>query len=419
MNAKERILLLLLAAINFTHILDFMIMMPLGNYLMPYFHISPQQFTFLVSCYTISAAISGFFSAFFVNAYDRKKVLLTGYIGFLAGTIACGFAPSYHSLLAARTLAGVFGGLIGAQVISIVSDTFNYERRGRAMGSIMSAFAVASTLGVPFALYLSNLFSWHAPFRLVGFLGIIIVPLIIYFVPPMTDHLKNAQQQSKAVIIGSVFKDTKQLSALVFSGLVMFGHFLIIPFINPFMEFNNGYSKDLTPLIYLVGGIASFIAAAILGRLSDRKGKLRTFIICVLLALPMIYGITHIPKVPYVLVLSLFAAWFIVATGRGVTAQAMVSNVVKPEFRGSFQSFNSSMQQLGTGLASIVTGVIVTKDSTGKILHYDWAGYVSMAVLFSTVFIAQRVFKSFETASAPVIHLDVDSSVPESSVAKS
>jgi MFS transporter, DHA1 family, inner membrane transport protein len=413
MNAKERTLLFLLACINFTHILDFMIMMPLGNYLMPYFRISPKLFTVLVSSYAISAALSSFFSAFFVNAYDRKKVLLIGYIGFLIGTIACGFAPSYYLLLAARIFAGIFGGLIGAQVISIVSDAFSYERRGRAMGSIMSAFAVASILGVPLALYLANIFSWHAPFCLVGILGLVLVPMIIYFVPSMTGHIKNAKEQDRMYILTSVFDDKKQISALLFSGLVMFGHFLIIPFINPYMEFNNGYSKELTPLIYLVGGIASFIAAAILGRLSDKKGKLRTFIVCVLLALPMIYGITHIPKVPYVWVLSLFAVWFVVATGRGVTSQAMISNVVKPEFRGSFQSFNSSMQQLGTGLASIVTGFIVTKDPTGKILHYDWAGYLSMIVLFSTVFIAQRVFKSFETLSPQIKDITTSTALEE------
>src|SRR5688572_7933923 len=191
MNRKERIILLILAGLNFTHILDFMIMMPLGNYLMPYFNISAQQFSILVAAYTFSAGISGFAAAFFVDQYDRKKILLLGYCGFLLGTIACGFAPNYELLLASRTLAGVFGGLIGAQVLSIVSDMFGYERRGMAMGTIMSSFAVASVVGVPFALYLANLVSWHAPFLLVGILGAVIVPLIVKFIPPLTAHVRK------------------------------------------------------------------------------------------------------------------------------------------------------------------------------------------------------------------------------------
>jgi predicted MFS family arabinose efflux permease len=412
MSVKERILLLLLACINFTHILDFMILMPLGNYLMPYFHTSPRQFTVLVSSYTISAAISGFVSAFFVNNYDRKRILLYGYVGFVIGTLACGFAPTYQLLLIARTIAGLFGGLIGAQVISIVSDTFSYERRGMAMGAIMSAFAIASTFGVPFALYLANHFSWHAPFRLVGFLGVLIIPMIVRWVPTMAHHLQHRTEEPLLNVLTHVLEDKKQSMALVFSAMVMFGHFLIIPFINPYLEFNNGYSKEITPLIYLVGGIASFIAATILGRLSDKTGKLKTFVVCALLALPLIFGITHVTKINYMFVLALFAAWFIVATGRGVTAQAMISNVVKPAYRGSFQSFNSSMQQLGTGLASITTGLIVQEGAGKKILHYDWVGYLSMTVLLGAVFMGKLVFKNFEATVIPV-SVDVDEEIVE------
>jgi predicted MFS family arabinose efflux permease len=166
MSKKERIILFLLASLNFTHILDFMIMMPLGNYLMPYFDISAKQFSFLVGSYPITAFASSFAAAFFVDKFDRKKVLLFAYVGFLIGTFACGIAPSYTLLLSARILTGLFGGLIGAQVMSIVADIFGYERRGAATGAVMSSFAIASTIGVPFALYLSNLFSWHAPFLL-------------------------------------------------------------------------------------------------------------------------------------------------------------------------------------------------------------------------------------------------------------
>jgi predicted MFS family arabinose efflux permease len=167
MSRKEITIIVLLASINFAHILDFMIMMPLGNYLMPFFEINPRQFSFLVASYPITAFFSGFTAAFFVDRMDRKKVLLFAFIGFIIGTVACGFAPSYPMLMAARIFTGLFGGLIGAQVMSIIADLFGYERRGIAMGAVMSSFAFASTIGVPFALWLSNIFSWHAPFILV------------------------------------------------------------------------------------------------------------------------------------------------------------------------------------------------------------------------------------------------------------
>jgi len=398
MKRKERIILLILAALNFTHILDFMIMMPLGNYLMPYFDIDTQQFSFLVAAYTVSAAVSGFAAAFFVDRYDRKKILLFGYSGFILGTIACGLAPGYEWLLTFRLITGVFGGLIGAQVLSIVSDIFTYERRGRAMGAIMSAFAVASTIGVPFALYLSNLISWHAPFILVGGLGIVIIPLIIRFLPPMTSHLHgdNANVARKWQILKQVWNNRQARTALIFSGMVMMGHFLIIPFINPYMEFNNGYPKSVTPMIYLVGGISSFAAANILGYIADKYGKLRVFVFCCLASLVLVFIITNIPPIAFSVILGLFAIWFILSTGRGVTSQAMVSNVVPPEQRGSFMNFNSSMQQLGTSVASLVGGVVAAKAADGRILHYNWLGYLSIAVLLACAIMARSIFGSFE-----------------------
>ncbi|MBL0134023.1 MAG: MFS transporter [Chitinophagaceae bacterium] len=396
MTWKERILLILLAALNFTHILDFMIMMPLGNYLMPYFSINTQQFTFLVSAYSGSAAVTGFAAAFFVDGFDRKRVLLFGYSGFLLGTIACGFAPSYPLLLLSRLVAGSFGGLIGAQVLSMVSDLFGYERRARAMGAVMSAFAMASTFGVPFALYLANHFSWHAPFILVGGLGILIIPLIVYFIPPMTSHLHSGPKENKWNVLTNVLKDKRQRNALLFSGMVILGHFSIIPFINPFMEFNNGFPRSVTPLIYLVGGISSFVAANLLGALADKYGKLKVFNFVLLLSIIPVYLITHQLLIPFYFVLGLFSFWFIMSTGRGVSSQALISNVVKPEHRGGFMSFNSSMQQLGTTLASLITGYIVVKHPDGKIYNYEWAGYLSIAVLVGCVFMANAIFKGFD-----------------------
>lgn len=406
MQGKTNIILILLAAINFTHILDFMIMMPLGNYLMPYFHITPAQFTYLVAAYTVSAGISGFLAAFFVDNYDRKKVLLFGYVGFLLGTLACGIAPTYAFLLAARLLAGTFGGLIGAQVLSIISDMFTYEHRGKAMGSVMSAFAIASTLGVPFSLYLANIFSWHAPFLMVVLIGCITIPMIIRFIPALNSHIvagaAKPTLRERWRIMQNVLHSRQQLLALVFSGLIMLGHFLVIPFINPFLEFNKGFSKVQTPMIYLVGGTASFFAANVLGKLADKKGKLKIFQICVLISLPLVLLLTSLPDLPFILVLVLFAFWFTLSTGRGVAAQAMVSNVIPAATRGSFMSFNSSIQQLGTSLASLLAGIVVVQKEGSRIGNYEWVGVLSVVVLVSAVIIGNRIFREDASIQAGV-----------------
>ncbi|HSF45198.1 MAG TPA: MFS transporter [Chitinophagaceae bacterium] len=396
---NKKVILLLLAALNFTHILDFMIMMPLGNYLMPYFNISPKQFSYLVAAYTLSAALSGFLAAFFVDRYDRKKVLLIGYGGFLLGTFFCGIAPGYVLLLIARIIAGLFGGLIGAQVLSIVSDLFSYEERGKAMGSVISAFAIASTFGVPFALYLANLISWHAPFLFVAIAGIGIFPFLYRHIPRMTDHFTSTEGRSKLHALHQVVGDSRQMLAMLFSLLWYMGHFFIIPFINPYLEFNMGYSKVQTPMIYLVGGAASFIAANIFGKLADRFGKLKMFVICMLVSLVFVLLITHLtslPPLPFAIVLSFFACWFISSTGRGVASQALISNVVPMQSRGSFMSFNSSVQSLGTGLASFGAGAVVTADATGRLNHYSWLGYISVGVLFLCMMLARYLFAGMD-----------------------
>jgi DHA1 family inner membrane transport protein len=392
MSKKERIILLLLSAINFTHILDFMIMMPLGNFLIPYFGISAQQFSLIVASYTLSAGTVGFLAAFFVDRFDRKRVLLTGYTGFIVGTICCGIAPTYELLLASRILAGAFGGLIGAQVLSIVADIFIYERRGVAMGAIMSAFSVASVFGVPFGLYLANHISWHAPFILVGILGIFIIVLVARYLPPMNTHIRakddSGRVQQMVRVVKQIASDKAQLNALALSASLMMGHFMIVPFINPYMEFNVGFTKDQTPLIYLVGGTLTFFSSPLIGRIADKKGKMQVFRFFVLTSILPVFLITNMPPIPFYFVLMVTGIWFVLSTGRGIPAQAMISNVVPSEQRGSFMSFNTSVQQLFTGMASLIAGWIVTVDAEGKIHNYQWVGYISIAIVFSCLFTA-------------------------------
>jgi len=399
MTRKERIILYILASLNFTHILDFIIMMPLSNYLIPYFKITAMQFSILVASYSVSAFFSGLIIAMVIDKFDRKISLLIAFAGFLIGTIACGFAPTYGLLLTARIMAGLFGGIIGAQVLSIVADLFAYERRGRAMAVVMSAFAAASILGVPISLYLTNLFhfNWHIPFILIGSLGVLFVPLIIRYIPKMKGHittLENSKSPFEALI--NVFRVPVQRAALLFSGMLMMGHFLIIPFINPYIEFNKGFSKEIIPMIYLFGGMASLVGALLLGRFSDKVGKLPIFLWSVFFSLFMVLIITRMPNVHFSIVLCFFALWFVLGTSRAITAQAMISEVVKSEQRGSFMSVNGSVQQLGSGLAALAAGTIVITEKSGKIHNYNWVGYLSIFVLLTSMILGHIIFKKID-----------------------
>lgn len=399
---KERVILLLLTILNFTHIMDFMILMPLGNYLMPYFNISSQQFSWLVAAYTFSAGISGFLAAFFVDRFDRKRVLLFAYAGFLIGTLCCAIAPAFEFLLISRVVAGLFGGLIGAQVLSIVADLIPYERRGAAMGMIMAAFSAASVFGVPFGLYIANLFNWHAPFFFVVILGALLVPFLIKFLPKMDRHLHEGPENKvgPVTLVADVFRNSSQLYALGLTATMMMGHFMIIPFINPFMEFNMGFSKSQTPLIYMVGGTLTIFTSPIIGRIADKFGKYNAFVVLILMSIPLIALITNLPHIPFYLVLCITGLWFVVSAGRFIPAQAMISNVVPPERRGSFMSFNSSVQQLSVGFASILAGLIVVNLPDNRLEHYEVTGYVSIAMILVAVVVATLLHKRVNRETA-------------------
>ena len=399
MSKKERIIIILLASINFTHILDFMIMMPLGNYLMPSFDISPRQFSILLASYPISSFVAGIVMFFLADGFERKKLLLTTYVGFVIGTAACGLAQSYELLLVARIVAGTFGGIIGGQILAIIGDLFVYERRGTAMGAVMSAFAIASSVGVTFSLYLVDIFkdNWHMPFLFVALLAAVIFPLCWIHLPVLNKHLDRkaeAGQRNRFKEFYKVYDDKRTGLALLFSGIMMMGHFLIIPFITSYMEFNMGYPKSVIPIVYMVGGVASLIAAIYLGKLSDKVGKLTVFSYCVPLSFAFVILLTNLPPLPFSIVLLFFAIWFALATGRAVSSQTMVTGVTDEKSRGSFMSLNSSIQHLGTGAAALIAGLIVSEDkTTGKLLHYQWVGYLSVAVLLIAFFLGRFLFK--------------------------
>ncbi len=401
MNSKERLLLFILAAVNFTHIMDFMIMMPLGPQLMDLLHINPQQFGLAVSAYAITAGISSFISAFFVDRFDRKKVLLFAYIGFVIGTFSCALAPNYELLVAARVLAGLFGGMIGAQVLAIVADTFEYERRARAMGILMTSFSLASVAGVPIGLWLAAKFSWHIPFVAIGGLGLAVAALIGIFVQPVNKHIvEGAPRGNPLRVLTDIFKTPNQMKALSLSIVLMMGHFVTIPFIAPSLVGNVGYSEQNLFLIYLVGGALTIFTSPLVGKIADRRGKYPVFVVFALLSLIPVWLITNLWPMPLWSVLIISGLFFIVVNGRMIPTQAIISGVVNPQQRGGFMSINSSMQQLATGVAALIGGAIVQKTAGGRIEHYDWVGYFSIALILASVWLAGRVQPIEQSAAA-------------------
>lgn len=401
MNSKEKLLLFALASVNFTHIMDFMIMMPLGPQLMSLLHINPQQFGFAVSAYALTAGVSSFVSAFFVDKFDRKKVLLFAYAGFVIGTFSCALAPNYEFLVAARVLAGLFGGMIGAQVLAVVADTFEYERRARAMGILMTSFSLASVAGVPTGLWLAARFSWHVPFLAIGSLGLVVISLVALFVPPVNKHLEAATPGKRPLsVLTDIFQTPNQMKALSLSIVLMMGHFAIIPFIAPSLVNNVGFSEHNIFLIYLVGGALTIFTSPLVGKVADRRGKYPVFVFFALLSLIPVWLITNLWPMPLWTVLLISGLFFIVANGRMIPTQAIVSGVVLPQQRGSFMSINSSMQQLATGIAANIAGAMVYESAAGRIERYNWVGYFSIALIAMSIWLAGRV-KPIEAATVP------------------
>jgi predicted MFS family arabinose efflux permease len=389
---NEKWILLTLALVQFTNIMDFMIMMPLGPQLMRIMEMGPQAFSAVVSSYTISAGICGFLGAFLIDRFDRKKALRFAYTGFTLGTLCCGLAPDYISLMAARVLTGAFGGVLGALVLSIVGDLIPAERRGRAMGTVMLAFSAASVFGVPFGLFLANSFNWNAPFLFLALFSLFVGLLIERNIPPVRNHLQPAQAKPTPIqVIRAVSSDRNQLRALAMMACLMLGQFSVIPFLSPYMVANVGFTEQQLPYIYLFGGIATMVSMPLIGKLTDKHGKLRMFTIGIFTSSIPLILITHLPQVPLALALCVTTVFMIFISARMVPASALSTSVAPPASRGSFMSFQSSVQQLFSGIASLISGAVVVKSQTGPLLHYNWVGAMAVAFGFMALFLARKV----------------------------
>ena len=374
---SERAMLFILAGIQFCHVLDFMIMMPLGPFLISALGISTHEFALLVASYSFSAAAAGLLIAPVVDRFERKRFVLAIFAAFAVATLLCAASPGFMSLLIARGLAGIFGGMMGALVHTMVADAIPFVRRAKATGYVATAFSVSSIAGVPLSLLLADALGWQAPFLLIALVSAALIWFGYRALPDFRAHL-DARREDRAVRqMLRVAVDPNHLRAMLLTALVIFGGFTVIPYITLYTVANVGIASDEIPAIYFLGGAATLVTARLIGALADRFGKVIVFRIVAIGACLPVLLVTNLEQAPLVVWLSITTLFFILVSGRMVPLLAIVGAAVKPQERGTFLSLNATMQSMAMGLASMVGGVFITQSQDGLISGYGWVGLVA------------------------------------------
>ena len=381
----------ILAFLQFTVVLDFMILSPLGALLLKELGVAPAQFGLVVSAYAFSAGASGLLAAGFADKFDRKKLLLFFYTGFVLGTLLCGIAPSYRFLLVARMVTGLFGGVIGSISFAIIADLFPFEARGRVMGVVMSAFAASQILGIPAGLYLSNALGWHAPFLMIAGVSAAVGIVIFTVLRPIDEHLKKPATKNAFRHLLATLARPRYQWGFVSTMLLAVGGFMLMPFGSAFSVQNLGVPIEKLPIVYMATGLAAIVAGPVMGRVSDAVGKYATFVGGSALGLVIVLYYTNLGVTPLWLVIAINIVLFVAITARMISAQALSSAIPEAQDRGAYMSISSSLQQLAGGVASSVAGLIVTQTEAGPLAHYNRLGYVVAAAMIATVLLMYKI----------------------------
>jgi len=399
---NEKLLLFILAAIQFTNIVDFMIMMPMGDILKKSLQIGPGAYGWLVSSYGLAAGVTSFLGVFYLDNLDRKKALLGAYLGFMLGTLSSAIVPTtdnvdlnYYLFIGTRVFTGVTGGLLGGLVMSIIADVIPLERRGRAMATITIAFSLASIVGMPLSLGLVDAFdqNWHVPFYVVSGLSLPIWILAFKGIPAMNAHMQNrTEAYNRLDTLKATISNVGQRNALLFTVMLVLGQFTVISFLTPYNINNVGLAQNDVKYIYLVGGISTVISGFFIGKFVDKYGRFRVFTIFAFLSMIPIFIATNLGEVPLWLVLVNAGFFFMVISGRMIPANTIISAVVNPKYRAGFMSLNSSAQSLASGSSAAIAGMIISQaDEHSPLEHYNIVGYVAIGATLISLLILRRI----------------------------
>ena len=391
-NPYQVFVVVLLALLQFTVVLDFMILSPLSDILMKSLGMTTRQFGTVVSAYAFSAGIAGFLAAGFADKFDRKKLLIFFYAGFIAGTVFCGLAGSYEALLAARIITGIFGGVIGSVSMAIVTDLFTLQQRGRVMGFVQMAFAGSQVLGIPIGLYLATKWNWHATFFMVVGISFVVGIFIVGKLKPITDHLKVKNDKHALQHLWHTIRKKDYRTGFLATAILTTGGYLLMPFTSAFLVNNVQISQEDLPLVFLFTGISSIIVMPLIGRISDRIDKYKLFTIGSLIAIVLIVVYTNLPPVTLMTVILVNVVLFMGVMSRMVPAMALNSAIPGIADRGAYMSINSSLQQMAGGIAAVFAGFVVVQEGPGAPLkNFDVLGYIMVGFMFWCLYLVYRV----------------------------
>lgn len=386
--SKERLYIAILAAIQFAHIVDFVVLMPLGPTLMEYFDISPKQFATLVSSYSFSAAIFGILYGVIADRFGRKNMLSFCFIGFIIGTLMCGLTDDFTLLLFARIIAGCFGGVLNGIVFAIVTDLIPFKRRGAAMGVVMSAFSIASVIGVPIGLALADKFGWQKTFWFIAFFSVPIWLSAYIAFPPLKDHIQQVSYGAEFKRFFILLKNMDYFKSYLLILIIGTSTFMLIPFLSPFGVKNLGIATSDLKYIYLVGGFCTVITSRIIGKITDKVGAYKTFITLAFASFVPIYLYTNAKPMSLTLYLALSAFFMVLLSGRFIPAMTLVSEVADQKERGTFMGLLNSIRAWASALATLIAGAIIHENSDGTLDNFDLVGYLSITVTIAAILFA-------------------------------
>ncbi|ALL07348.1 MFS transporter [Pedobacter sp. PACM 27299] len=391
-SGYQKLVIVLLALLQFTIVLDFMVLAPLGDFLMKSLSITPKGFGLVVSSYAFSAGASGILAAGFADKFDRKKLLLFFYTGFIVGTLCCAMSTTYEMLLGARIITGLFGGVIGAISMTIVTDLFAVHQRGRVMGFVQMAFAASQILGIPIGLYLANIWGWHAAFYMIVLLAIGIALTVLFKVKPIDKHLAIQSDKNAFLHLWHAVTNPSYQTGFLATAFLSVGGFMLMPFGSAYLINNINISQEELPMVFMFTGLGSIIMMPLIGKLSDKLDKFMIFCAGSLLAVVMILIYTNMTPVPLWQVVLLNTVLFMGIMSRMIPATTLTMSIPDQQDRGAFMSVNASLQQLAGGIAALCAGLIVTQETKSSPLqHYDTLGIVVSVLIIICGFFVYRV----------------------------